>query len=160
MPEIRFAKTRAGATIPSKRDEDAGYDLYACFEEEYMLIMPHETRMIPTGIASAFDSGYVFVIKERGSTGTRGIAQRSGVIDSGFRGEWMCPVTNVNPHPIAIVKAQAQLPEGVQRYPYEKAIAQALFLKLPEAQIIETDYDSLKGISSERGSGMLGSSSK
>ncbi len=160
MPEICFAKMRAGATIPSKRAEDAGYDLYACFEEDYVFIAPHETRMIPTGIASAFDAGYVFIIKERGSTGSRGIAQRSGVIDSGFRGEWLCPVTNLNPYPIAIAKEQAEVPEGIAIYPYEKAIAQALFLELPQAQVVEVDYDSLKAIPSQRGSGMLGSSQK
>ena len=30
MHEIRFARLREGAVIPSKRDEDSDYDLYAC----------------------------------------------------------------------------------------------------------------------------------
>ena len=32
---VYFAKIRTGATIPTKRDEDAGYDLYACFDEDF-----------------------------------------------------------------------------------------------------------------------------
>ena len=50
--DIKFAKVKPSAKIPTKRQEDAGMDVYACFDEDYMIIMPHETKMIPTGIAS------------------------------------------------------------------------------------------------------------
>ena len=43
-----------------------------------MKIEPHETVLVPTGIASAFSSDYVAIIKERGSTGSKGIGQRCG----------------------------------------------------------------------------------
>ena len=36
--KIYFAKTREGAIIPSKRVEDGAFDIYACFEEEYLEI--------------------------------------------------------------------------------------------------------------------------
>ena len=39
--QIKFAKVKPEAIIPSKRVEDAGFDIYACFEEEYMVIKPH-----------------------------------------------------------------------------------------------------------------------
>ena len=80
MTAIKFAKVRPTAIIPTKRVEDAGFDIYANFEEDFILIPPHETEMIPTGIASACDTDYCFILKERGSTGTRGIAQRCGRI--------------------------------------------------------------------------------
>ena len=51
---IYFAKIREGATIPSKRDEDAGYDVYACFDDDFFVIEGGRTRMIPTGLAVAF----------------------------------------------------------------------------------------------------------
>ena len=38
--EIYFAKLKDKAIIPSKNDEDAGYDLFACFDEDYMIISP------------------------------------------------------------------------------------------------------------------------
>ena len=91
---VKFAKVRPTAKIPTKRVEDAGYDIYANFEEPFILINPHETKMIPTGIASACDTDYCFVLKERGSTGTKGMAQRCGIIDSGYRSEWFVPITN------------------------------------------------------------------
>ena len=82
---VKFAKVRPTAEIPTKRVEDAGYDIYADFEEDYIIVPPHKTKMIPTGIASACDTDYCFILKERGSTGSKGIAQRCGVIDSGYR---------------------------------------------------------------------------
>ena len=88
MEKIYFAKVKPGGRIPSKRDEDAGYDIYGLIDEAYIVLAPHETRAIPTGIASACPEEYYFQLHERGSTGTRGISQRCGVIDSGYRGEW------------------------------------------------------------------------
>ena len=102
---VKFAKVRPTAKIPTKRDEDAGYDIYADFEEPFILIKPHETVMIPTGIASACDTDYCFILKERGSTGTKGIAQRCGIIDSGYRDEWFVPITNTTDDYIMIAKS-------------------------------------------------------
>ena len=60
---VKFAKVRPTAIIPTKREEDAGYDIYANFDEDYIRINPHETKMIPTGIASACDTDYCFILK-------------------------------------------------------------------------------------------------
>lgn len=69
-----------------------------------MQIEPMHTKLVPLGIASAFDSNYVMLLKERGSTGSIGLAQRAGVIDSGYRGEYLAPITNLNEKPLRIVK--------------------------------------------------------
>lgn len=176
--KIYFAKVRPDAIIPSKRDEDAGYDIYACFDEDYMMIAPHETKLIPTGIASACDNGYCFILKERGSTGTKGIAQRCGIIDSGYRNEWFVPVTNTNNKWIVICKktmTEENLKDAIwkerekfkdvlhfeiQCYPYEKAISQALVVPVPQTTVEEVSLDILKSFKSERGDGALGSSGK
>ena len=39
--DLVFAKIRPYAIIPSKEDENAGYDIYACFDEDYLVIPPH-----------------------------------------------------------------------------------------------------------------------
>ena len=164
---IKFAKIRPTATIPTKRLEDAGYDVYADFEDDFIIIPPHETIMIPTGIASACDTDYCFVLKERGSTGTKGIAQRSGIIDSGYRDEWFVPVTNTTDDTIYICK-QDKIKDymndiavgGRWVYPYEKAIAQILLLPVPTTDVEEYTYEELKAIPSVRGIGALGSSGK
>lgn len=75
---IKFAKVREDAKIPEKRYEDAGLDIYPAFDGNYIVIQPHSVGMIPTGIASACDPDYCFILKERGSTGTKGMGQRCG----------------------------------------------------------------------------------
>jgi len=37
--QIYFAKVKQNAIIPSKREEDGCYDVYACFDEDYITIM-------------------------------------------------------------------------------------------------------------------------
>lgn len=160
---VKFAKVRPTAVIPTKRDEDAGFDIYADFEDDFIIIDPHTTTLIPTGIASACDTDYCFILKERGSTGTKGIAQRCGVIDSGYHNEWFVPITNTTNERIVIVKkdiAYIFITSGYTIYPYEKAIAQALIIPVPKVNIEELTYDELKEITSDRGMGSLGSSGK
>ena len=166
---VKFAKVKPDAIIPSKRDEDMGFDIYACFEEDFMVINPQETKLIPTGIASACDAEYGFVLRERGSTGSKGIALRCGVLDSGFRGEWFVGLSNTTNKVMFISKLSEQetydkyygdiMPESFV-YPYSKAIAQALVIPVPKTEVKEISYDDLKEITSERGVGQLGSSNK
>ena len=35
---VKFAKIKPNAIIPTKRLEDAGYDIYPCFDEDYIII--------------------------------------------------------------------------------------------------------------------------
>lgn len=160
---LYFAKLRPEAIIPSKREEDAGYDIYACFEQDYLVIEPLHTMRVATGLVSAFSPDYYLQLQERGSTGTKGIAQRCGVIDSGFRNEWFIPLTNVNDKPVVIVKkhAQAQFDgQDVILYPYEKAIAQAVLLPVPKTEVVELTAQEVQAMASLRGMGELGSSGK
>lgn len=169
MVNIKFAKVRHDAKIPSKRDEDMGFDIYACFDEDYIVINPHETKLIPTGIASSCDVGYGFVLFERGSTGSKGIARRCGIIDSGYRNEWFIGLTNTTNKVMFISKLPEKetydkyyddvMPESFV-YPYSKAIAQVLLLPVPKVNVEEISYEELQQITSERGLGALGSSGK
>ena len=163
--ELYFAKVKPNAIIPSKREEDAAYDIYACFDEDYLVIPPHQTILIPTGIATVFSSKWVALLRERGSNGSKGLAQRAGVIDSGYRGEWFVPLTNTNRVPIVIVKKGVELPLIYENshailYPYEKGIAQLLMVEVPKLRTKEITYEELLQFNSERGTGALGSSGK
>lgn len=167
--KVKFAKVKEGAIVPSKRDEDMGFDIYACFDEDYMVLAPHETKLIPTGIASACDPEYGFLVFERGSTGSKGIARRCGVIDSGYRNEWFIGLTNTTNKVMFISKLSEK--ETYDKYysdimyesfvyPYSKAIAQVLVVPVPHTIVEEIPYDELCAIESERGMGALGSSNK
>jgi dUTP pyrophosphatase len=189
--ELLFAKVRPEAIIPSKDDANAGFDIYACFEEDYMIIPAFTTRLIPTGIASAINQKYYLQIEERGSTGSKGIKKSCGVIDSGYRGEWFIAITNSTNEDIIISKLSKEeladkhglrddeddtyIPYKNERiflkfndgyesdtiiYPYEKAIAQAVVHEVPVMNVGEIDYEDLKAIPSDRGTGALGSSGK
>lgn len=175
--KIYFAKIKPDAIVPSKHEENAGYDIYACFDELFILIMPHETAMIPTGIASVCSSDYYFQLLERGSTGTKGMGQRSGVIDSSYRGEWFVPITNHNSEKaIMITQKHFDLSDfskhykdrwgeefkedSIIFYPCDKAVCQAVLLPVPKVTIEELSHEDLLKIDSERGIGKLGSSGK
>lgn len=161
---VKFAKIREEAKIPQKRTADAGYDVYACFDEPYIEIKPHETKMIPTGIASCCGEEYCFIVKERGSTGSKGLGLRCGVIDSNYRGEWFIAITNHNDRTVYIAKEGTSQPSwninNAIVYPYEKAIAQTLIIPVPHTIVEVIDYEDLQNIYSERGDGKLGSSNK
>ena len=162
MYEIRFARLREGAVIPSKREEDSDYDLYACFEEEEFVIPAFSTRLIPTGLVSAFDKSLGVKFEERGSnTKWCGIVQ-AGVIDSGYRGEWLCAMYNGNGVPVHIRKDVQEVQRLDDRVlvPYGKAVCQFHVRQILPVSICEKSAEEILAERSERGEGRLGSSGK
>jgi dUTP pyrophosphatase len=188
-PIVYFAKTKENAIIPAKkRFGDGGYDLFACFDEPIIIIPPHDIKLIPIGIASAFSPEYVAIIKERSSTGKLGMAVRAGVIDSNFRGEWKVEIQNTINTFIIISKLSekethdyiynsnsdqfhvyqlywrkygCELDEDHYKiYSFYNAIAQVVFLPVISPTILEISKDDLKDFDSERGEQMLGSTNK
>lgn len=188
--DLVFAKVKPNAIIPTKDDENAGYDIYACFDEDFVIIPAHTTKLIPTGIASAMTEKYYLNVAERGSTGSKGMKYSAGIIDSSYRGEIFIAISNVNSVEIIISKLSKDklideyaiyfYDEQVIKfgdgefdfaymeyedfqpiiYPYEKAIAQLIVHEVPKMNVREITYEELKGIPSKRGIGKLGSSSK
>ncbi len=171
--ELRFAKIRPSAKVPSKRDEDAGFDLYADFDEDFFVIGALETRPVPTGIAIAFSKRFYAQIEERGSTGKIGLKKSSGVFDSGYRGEYLIVLFNANNKPIIISKlSEDELADEFEIdgtkfnkdeviiYPYSKAICQVVMHEIPVFETAEITYEELLAIPSERGDGRFGSSKK
>ena len=59
-----------------------------------------------------------------------------------------------------VIKASKILEEDYVVYPYTKAIVQGILLPVPTTDVEEYTYEELKAIPSDRGIGMLGSSSK
>lgn len=87
---INIKKLNAGAVIPAYGSEyAAGADLYACIDNEVTL-RPHETAVIPTGIALELPVGYAGLIYARSGLATKkGLApaNKVGVVDCDYRGE-------------------------------------------------------------------------
>ncbi len=97
MEEIPVKKLRENAILPSYgSSEAAGADLYACLETA-VTIAPGQTAFIPTGLAMALPSGYVGLVCARsGIACKRGLApaNKVGVIDSDYRGEFLVALHN------------------------------------------------------------------
>lgn len=168
-PYLKVKKLKDNAVIPSKREEDAGFDLYGVFEENFQILMPNELAMISTGLAVEIPKDWVLYVAERGSTGSKGIAKRCGVIDSGYRGEVFVIINNTSNKPTVFAKKiegpeianfleeKGLLLDNVTIYPQDKAIAQAMLMYVPHVKVEEVKELDNK---SERGDGALGSSNK
>ena len=92
MNPIKVKKLRPGAHLPTYGTAfSAGADLYACLEEP-VTIAPGETKKIPTGLSMEIPIGCAGLIYARSSLGTKqGLApaNKVGVVDSDYRGEFM-----------------------------------------------------------------------
>ena len=169
MDKMFFAKMREGAIVPTKRKEDAGYDFYACFDEDYFEIKNGETRPVPTGIAWACSPKYYMQIEERSGMGVKGIKKSAGVFDSGYRGEFLIAITNLTGKTLLISKLEEEelstsYPQLDQKtciiIPYAKAIVQGVVHEVPVLDVQEISYEDLLKMDSERKSGRFGSSGK
>ena len=87
---VNIKKLNEKAVIPAYGSEyAAGADLYACLEGE-LTIQPHETAVIPTGIALELPVGYAGLIYARSGLATKkgpAPANKVGVVDCDYRGE-------------------------------------------------------------------------
>lgn len=97
MVKVNIKKLNEKAIVPTYGSEyAAGADLYACNEEK-IIIKPHETVLIKTGIAMEIPEGYAGLIYARSGIATkRGLApaNKVGVVDSDYRGEVMVALHN------------------------------------------------------------------
>jgi dUTP pyrophosphatase len=167
---LYFAKTHPEAKIPSKRFEDAGYDFYACFDEDEMVLTKHKPNLVPTGIATSMPPKYFLNLKhERGSTAKYGMSVLAGVVDSGFRGQiWInivptykdVVISKTYDFPKVDGKVKPVELEDKIMYPYELAIAQATLELVPNVDVKEISYEKLEKIPSIRGKTQLGESGK
>lgn len=167
---VYFAKVREDAIIPSKRDEDAGYDLYANLEPtEVEGNLVHEiwcpafqTTLVPTGIAMALPKTHYFNCKhERGSTGKISMSVLAGVVDSGYRGEVFIAITPLHKDVVITSEVdEVEVGENVILYPYKKAIAQGTVDVVPQVESKVISFEELQNIASERGDTKLGQSGK
>lgn len=160
--QIYFAKISPNAIIPTKRDEDGCYDLYACFDDYEIIIPPHTVKLISTGIASAFNPKYRIALRERGSNTKSNLSVMAGQIDSGYRNGYFVALHNNNDIPVEITKSVVEVEKTTDfiRVPYSKAICQFAIEEVPVMTIQEIPYKDLLEMGSERGIGSLGSSNK
>ena len=100
--ELNVKILRDGAVLPTRGSSlSAGYDLYACLPES-VVIPPHETVPVGTGLSMALPEGWFAAIFARsGLAAKRGLrpANCVGVCDADYRGEYIVPLHNDTAEP-------------------------------------------------------------
>lgn len=106
---MRVKKLRPNARLPVYGSaEAAGADIFACLEEP-VTIGPGQTVMIPTGLAMEIPKGYAGLVYARSGMATKqGLApaNKVGVVDSDYRGEWFVALHNHDAEPRVVEPAQ------------------------------------------------------
>lgn len=144
--QVKIKKLRDNAIIPTRGSEmAAGYDLYACLDDEAILIRPHETEKIKTGISIQPPKGHFGAIAARSGLATRfGLrpANCLGICDEDYTGEYIVALHNDTDEPQTVATGDR--------------IAQLIFLPYINAEFIEvSELDH-----TERGDGGFGSTGK
>lgn len=97
MQKVKVKKLRENARLPVYGTEfSAGADLCACLDAPVTLA-PGETKLISIGIAMEIPVGFAGLVYARsGLASKRGLApaNKVGVIDSDYRGEFFVPLHN------------------------------------------------------------------
>lgn len=87
---VRIKKLSPDAKLPAYGSQyAAGADLFACTDGD-IVIPPHETVMIPTGLSMELPTGYAgFIYARSGLASKKGLApaNKVGVVDCDYRGE-------------------------------------------------------------------------
>ncbi|MDR2615340.1 MAG: dUTP diphosphatase [Oscillospiraceae bacterium] len=126
---MRIKKTRADARTPEYATPgSAGADLYACMDAP-VKIMPGETVKLGLGFAAAVPEGYAGLVFARSGLATgRNLApaNKVGVVDPDYRGEWLVPLRN-----------HGSVPQTVE--PGER-VAQLLLVPVERAEFSEAEY--------------------
>ena len=97
-----------GLTLDKPREGDAGFDLRSA---ESLTIEPGQQIALPTCLHVAIPLGWVGIIRERSSTGSKRLYTHSGVIDASYRGEIKVLISNggTAPYEIRVGDRIAQL---------------------------------------------------
>lgn len=145
MREVKVKKLKESAKLPVYGTEfSAGADLCACIDEPVTLA-PGETKLISIGICMEIPVGYAGLVFARsGLASKRGLApaNKVGVIDCDYRGEFFVPLHN-----------HGSVPQTVE--PGER-IAQMILTPYLTASFVEAESLS----DTQRGEGGFGSTGR
>ena len=105
MEIIKFTRLRDNAIIPTKGSKEAaGFDLYACLDAP-VTINPGETRLIGTGLAFELPKNtFAGIFARSGLATKKGLApaNKVGVCDSDYRGEYLVGLHNHSSAPATV----------------------------------------------------------
>jgi len=99
VTDLFFRRLDPDAVLPERAHTgDAGFDLRSIEDVE---VGPGERAMVRTGLAVAIPDGHAGLVLPRSGLASKHgltLANAPGLIDSGYRGEVICSVVNLDPH--------------------------------------------------------------
>lgn len=126
--EVQVLSTPGGSKLPTAmRQGDAGLDL-ASTAKSAINIPPGGTALVPTGLKVAIPDGMAGLVCSRSGLALKNqvfVLNSPGVIDSNYRGEIGVILQNLGK------KLFTVLPEA--------RVAQLLFVKLPDVELVEVE---------------------
>lgn len=147
MGRLFYTLIAEKARFEQKENDNAGFDLYPINDDfDSIVIDAGEIRKIHTGVKLAIPQGYYGEIKERSSTGSKGLAVRAGVIDCNYRGEIIICINNTSDKTI--------------KHDINKAIAQIIIQKYESPIKKELSNEDFELLTTERGDKGFGSTDK
>lgn len=161
---VPFVRLSPHAVLVSYAHEhDAGMDIFA---SEDVLLLPGQTKLVPSGLAAAIPEGYEAQIRPRSGLSLKTmlrIPNSPGTIDAGYRDEICVIMHNASFLPSDTVDSQPFTPDeknnrhGTYLIRRGDKIAQMVFSKVSHARA--EFVDSLAGIGEDRlgGFGSTGS---
>lgn len=103
--KIQIQKISSEAKVPTySHSGDAGMDVYSI---EDIVLQPGQRHSVKTGVAVSLPDGYVALVWDKSGVSHKGgIKTLGGVIDAGYRGEWLIGLVNLGQEPYPIKKGQ------------------------------------------------------
>jgi len=99
VTELAFHRLDPDAVLPERAHPgDAGFDLRSIEDLE---VAPGERAMVRTGLAVAIPDGHAGLVLPRSGLASKHgltLANAPGLIDTGYRGEVICSVVNLDPN--------------------------------------------------------------
>jgi dUTP pyrophosphatase len=99
VTELAFQRLDPDAVLPERAHPgDAGFDLRSIEDVE---VGPGERAIVRTGLAVAIPDAHAGLVLPRSGLASKHgltLANAPGLIDSGYRGELICSVVNLDPH--------------------------------------------------------------
>ena len=142
---IKVRKLDPRAVLPSRGSPySAGADLRACMDAP-ISVAPGETVFIHTGLTAEIPEGYAgFVFARSGLASKSGLApaNKVGVVDSDYRGEYMVALLNHSDKPVTVSPGDR--------------VDQLVVMPVAFTDFVETD----ELTETERGAGGFGSTGK
>lgn len=93
MLKVKLLHPDARLPTVAHPGHDLGYDIYSI---EDVVLHPGVPLRVRTGIAVEGLPGYGFILGDRSSMAAKGVTYAGGRIDSGYRGELLVCLVNVN----------------------------------------------------------------